>query len=180
MKSFRFGVLALIALVVAIGVTFMVNAVLAQRSTVEKSDGHRMPVTARVVFPNGTERKILIDTFEAGSLGRFQIHGEDPEGIDRHLWNDTIAAFEDTTADSARLILKDGSKVRLKMPFSLTYSNPDGGKAELRLAKVKSLKFLDLPRKDKEGHAMFDHWKYSPNTGEELPKVKAEGDANDK
>jgi hypothetical protein len=175
MKRFRITTLALVAVMAAAGITFIVRFALAQgRPEVTRLNGHIMPLMARVVFPNGNTRSLMVVTFMGGSLGPHQIHGLDPDGIDTTIWLDTVDTIEDTTQEYTRFTLKDGTKLRLKKAgrFSMKTANSDGGTGAVELTEVKSLTFLHSARRDKEGHAMFDDWHYSPYTGEELDKIK--------
>jgi len=48
--------------------------------------------------------------------------------------------------------------------------NADESIEDINLKKVSAVKFLYTPRRDHAGYAMFDNWRYSPYTGEELPE----------
>lgn len=87
------------------------------------------------------------------------------------LWLDTIEEITDTNDVEAILTMKDGSIHLFKYPgagYSLLLYDESDGTIRVPLAQVKQVKFLKAAREDELGKAMFDHWKYSPYTGEKL------------
>ena len=87
------------------------------------------------------------------------------------MWLDTLSALKAATEDEVLVVLKDGTERRLKHGNQvLHFANPDDSREFVFIAKVKEVKFLKPARKDGSGKAMFDHWLYSPYTGEKLPK----------
>ena len=162
-----------IALPVVLASVVCTGVVLAQRPEVKTNQGHILPVMAQATFPNGAQRTVMIVGCDAcaafGKGDTFAVHGENPEGVDEAIWIDTIAHIEDTTDESEVFVLKNGVRRRLKCPVNFKVANEDGGAMDLRVAKVKSIEFIRAPRRDLDGNAMFDNWRYSPFTGERLP-----------
>ena len=115
---------------------------------------------------------------------------------ERNLWLDNLSAIQGTHSlrrhsDEFTVVLKNGQK----LPVSFSYRGhngdcdgaiPDGSVDEISVCRylylqseddssqkidlrnVKSVEFLGPVRKDKAQNAMFDHWKFSPSTGEKL------------
>jgi hypothetical protein len=89
---------------------------------------------------------------------------------------DTIREIKDIDDKRLTIVFKSGAKREFAYDEeeSLSYYDEDtDATGSVPLGKVKSVRFLTVPRKDREGNAMFDHWRYSPFTGEELPKIEA-------
>jgi hypothetical protein len=109
----------------------------------------------------------------------------------RNLWLDTLGAIKGTNSlrrltDEFTVVLKDGKE----LPVSFSYfcdkeipaadahdgyvcrylyvKSDDDSSQKIDLRNVKSVEFLGPVRKDKARNAMFDHWVFSPFTGEKL------------
>jgi hypothetical protein len=171
MKRIVIGMLALAALVIAIGV-----ALAQTRPEVQKKDGHLMPLDVRVTFPNGNTLTGLLCGFRSGAFGLDAklYHDETfktPDGGEVKVYLDTLKAISDSNERDALYTFKDGTERRLSTSDPiLAIANSQGGVEGVPLSKVKKVEFLKTPRKDKDAHAMFDDWLYSPYTGERLPE----------
>ena len=71
------------------------------------------------------------------------------------------------------IVFKDGKQQEVELQQydsnAFRVHRPDGGRDSFKLTSVTSIRFIPAPRKDREGNAMLDEWKYSPFTGEQLP-----------
>ena len=89
------------------------------------------------------------------------------------LWLDTIAKIKDTSDKEALFTLKNDKEVTLEWGAGnepeFVLSGEGQENETLKFRNFKSVEFLKPARKDKKENAMFDHWKYSPYTGEKLP-----------
>jgi hypothetical protein len=151
-------------------------AVAADPLKVEKEDGHVSPVTAEITFADNTSRKVLVygaggDPEKGKGYHSHVLQATGKEGTDVRVWLDTLGAIKGATEEEVVVVLKDGTERRLKHGNQvLHFANPDDSREFAFLAKLKGVKFLKPARKDGSGKAMFDHWLYSPYTGEKLPK----------
>ena len=69
--------------------------------------------------------------------------------------------------------MEDGSQRDLETRHGaegFKFVNADDSNGFVNFAQCKTIEFLKPARKDKKANAMFDHWKYSPYTGEKLDK----------
>ena len=134
-------------------------------------------------MPDGEVRQVMVTG--AAWVGSFNLRAHDYSHVfigysqvgRVTLWLDTIAEFKDTLAGEATIGLKDGTEQTLSYGDAsgegnnvLIAARADGGSEVVFLGSVKKVKFLKPARKDKQGNAMFDHWRYSPFTGEKLPE----------
>ena len=86
------------------------------------------------------------------------------------VWVDTIAKIDEIDDKRLRITSADGEQRDYRHGGKgLRVYNPDDSTEVIWLRHLKSVRFLDPPRKDKEGNAMFNHWRFSPFTGERLP-----------
>ncbi len=72
------------------------------------------------------------------------------------LWLDTISSIKNPDGGGVTAAFKNGSERHLVWH----------GEGDIR--KFKKIEFLKPARRGGQGSAMFDDWKYSPLTGEEL------------
>jgi hypothetical protein len=151
-------------------------AVAADPVKVEKEDDHVSPVMAEVTFSDNTTRKVLVygvggDPEKGKGYHSHFLRAASKEGTDVRVWLDTLGALKAATEEEVAAVLKDGTERRLKHGNQvLHFANPDDSREFAFLAKLKGVKFLKPARKDGSGKAMFDHWLYSPYTGEKLPR----------
>lgn len=189
MKRIRIGALALFALVVACGVTLAVRAALAQRPTVKKQESHFSPLSAKITYPDGKTRMVMVlgmGAFVDNSYRPFTLSVKGEEGQeDVSIWLDTIRSISDITKEKGLITFKD-EKGRRRVNwtgqiitdefdlrnYTLFVARDDDGTEKIKMTNLDTVEFLKPARKDEDGHAMFDHWLYSPYTGKELPKVK--------
>jgi hypothetical protein len=143
---------------------------------VEKEDGHVSPVPAEVTFADKSKRKVMVygvggNPAKGRGYYRHFLRATGEGGTDVRVWLDTIGALNALTEEAAVIVQKDGSKRRVNHGnLVLYFVNPDDSREHVFLAKLKGVKFLKPARKDGSGKAMFDHWLYSPYTGEKLAK----------
>jgi hypothetical protein len=157
-----------------------------QKPTITKKEGHLSPLIVKVTFLSGESRTLMLQGVGwFGGIGdTHAIRGIGEGNSLVSIWLDTIAAIKDTNADDALFILKSGTERRLSFVDNNSVqsglkdyyirnfyvANQDGGTERLDLAQVKSVEFAATARRDKDGNAMFDQWRYSPFTGEKLPE----------
>jgi hypothetical protein len=150
----------------------------------QKKNGHSSVPTVTVTFraPNFADRKGLLigsSHYRDGDLYspfRFAYTEAGRTGAD--AWWDTIAAITETSDEGATIVFKNGQSRAVRFGqdghrYLLVY-NPEGGREVIDLEAVKELRVGRTARKDADGNGMFDHWKFSPFTGEKLPPVEAE------
>jgi hypothetical protein len=194
MKSLRIAAFALFALIVAISFAFAFTGVLAQtRPEGKKQDGHNSPVSIKITYGNGKTRTGLLLGIGASASNEYFTHTIKtigPNDEKASSWIDALKSITDITKDKALFTYKDESlkgQSRRRMSWSdvngnlndsvvfrytmLYVSRPDGGTDRIDMTSLESVEFLKAARTDKDGYAMFDHWTYSPYTGEKLPKV---------
>jgi hypothetical protein len=138
---------------------------------VEKEDGHVSPVPAEITFADKTKRKVMV--YGVGGTTTYHQHvlRAREKGADVRVWLDTISTLTAPGEKEAVIVLKDGTERRLNHDNQvLHYVNADDSREHIFLTNLKEVKFLKPARKDSSGNAMFDHWLYSPHTGEKLPK----------
>ena len=185
MKRIRSVAWALLALLIAVGITSAFRSAFAQRPKVTKQEDHYSPVLAEVTMPEGKVRQMMV----TGAAYGFQPASLYPTNTNEYshvfvgyseagavkVWLDTIAEIKDTLNAEATIVLKDGTERTLGYGNAsdqgnnvLLIARTDGGTESIRLPSVKKVRFLKPARKDKRGNAMFDHWQYSPYTGEKL------------
>jgi hypothetical protein len=180
--------------VVVVALSFLALPVTAQQPKVKEEDGHLSPVLVKVVFTNDSSRNVMLlgVGFEGGNSFHTHTLGVQTDGgaSKRRIWLDSIAAIEGTNTMRTRtseftIVLKDGKKIAAMFTGNdcsseinpdypqndcrtlFTHNEDDGGQ-KIDLQKVKSVEFLGPARKDKAGNALFEHWRYSPYTGEKL------------
>jgi hypothetical protein len=90
-------------------------------------------------------------------------------------WWDTIAVIKETSEEGATIVFKNGESRAVRFGKDghryLLLHTPEGGREVIDLEGVKEVRVGRPARKDSDGNGMFDHWKFSPFTGEKLPPV---------
>jgi hypothetical protein len=157
----------------------------AQQPKPEKKNGHSSVPSVTVMFRNGGtgERKgLLLGTtkYRDGDLySPFVFRYADTGTPSGAVWIDTIASLKEASENGVTIMFKDGSSRAVQFgkdghQYMLIHT-PEGGNEVIDLGAVKEVRFGKPARKDAEGNAMFDHWKFSPFTGEKLAPVEADG-----
>jgi len=162
-------------MVIASALFGTLSTTMAGPPEVVKREGHTSPLMVEVTSTNGKVSKGMLLGIQWNSIYSHQYMGFGPGKKEVTIWLDTLAEIKDITDEEATFVFKDGDTLTIKHD-----KNPSTPKLVLRLEndaqevleleRLKRVKFLKPARKDSEDHAMFDHWKYSPYTGEELPK----------
>jgi hypothetical protein len=147
----------------------------ADRPKVTIEDGHIMPLEVLITFPSGNNLQGLLCSSYVAPVDNAKIdHKHEASSMDGgkvSLWWDTVAAIEDANSKDALFVFKNGQERRLGHNYPYLIIIDDIGIVDsIHFEKIKKVEFLKPPRKDGEGHAMFDHWRYSPYTGEKLPE----------
>lgn len=143
---------------------------------VENEDGHLSPVMAEITFLDNTKRKAMVfgvggDPNKGKGYYPHHFQATSKQGTDVRVWIDTIRAIKAPKETEALVVSKDGTERLLNHKNQgLHLYHPDESKEYVFLAKLKEVHFLKPARKDKMNKAMFDHWLYSPYTGEKLPE----------
>ena len=99
------------------------------------------------------------------------MHGVGDGNADVKIWLDTVSWVKATTDKEYTLVMKNGSERTFGYNGYYTgfvLHNPEGGSEFVSMNSFKTLEFLGPARKDSRENAMFDHWKFSPYTGEKL------------
>lgn len=110
-------------------------------------------LTARITLSDGSIRTATLEGVGCSTsiCSRVVIKGK-AGGIPITTRLDSIAAIQDVTANSALLVLKDGTTRRLTLvnDFRIIYlaNRSDGGRKEekLDLARARSVEFIPTPR----------------------------------
>ena len=150
----------------------LAGTALTQIPSVTKKDGHIAPNRAVVTYPDGHKKTVLILSFDIGNEYTALFQDTETEA-QLPFFADTIREIKETTDRDVLIVFKNGEERRVKyFVRSFTVPNEQGTTEQIPYQKIKSVEFLSPPRKDKQGRAMFDHWVYSPYTGEKLPEVE--------
>jgi hypothetical protein len=150
----------------------------------QKKNGHSSVPSITVTFraPGVADRKGLLigsSHFRDGDLySPFRFDYTEAGRTTASIWWDAIAALKDTSDDGATIVFKNGTNRAVRFGkdghrYLLVYT-PEGGREVIDLEAVKELRVGRPARKDADGNAMFDHWKFSPFTGEKLPPVEVD------
>jgi hypothetical protein len=153
----------------------LANASVAEPAEVVKKDGHVSPLTVEITHADGRSRRVLLDGVRWNSFFQWQFFCVGAGKSEVTFWLDAIREISDIDATEATITLKDGTKQTFKHDQAgggpkLIVLQEKGGKEVIELKRLKSVRFLKPVRKDSQDKAMFDHWQFSPFTGEKLPK----------
>jgi len=156
-----------------------ITAVLADQPKVTTSEGHVSPLQAKVTFPDGKTQIYMITGFYPNDqlqYDRYAYFGKNPSGGVVSIWLDTIKTIIPNN-DGVLVVLKNGNERQLgwsypiyNWPPTFSAANDDARTETINVNGIKSIEFLNQPRKDGDGNAMFPNWHYSPFTGEKLAK----------
>ena len=107
-------------------------------------------LTARITMSDGTTRTATFEGVGCSSsiCSRVAVKGK-ANGPPVTTRLDSIAAISGATADSALLVLKDGTTRRLTLlnDFRVIYlDNRAGGAEKLDLARTRSVEFISTPK----------------------------------
>ena len=175
-RIWMFGIVSVLAFDIACGAA-------AEPAKPVKVNGHWSVMSVRVTLKSSKiEMKgLLMGTMDRKdgvyySAHHFQFsNGEKSNG---QVWLDTLEAVRETTDEGATLAFKNGTtrEVRFGKEGSrcIILVTDNDGRETIELDAVKEVKFAGPARKDDGGHAMFDHWQYSPFTGQKLTPVTVE------
>lgn len=161
--------------------------ILAARSAVaeppkpKKAEGHWSVLSVTVTFKDEQkERKgLLVGTTDYKDSVYYSPHAfkfTDGEKAEGSAWLDTLESIGETSEKGARLVFKDGTNREVQFGKEgsrcIMLATPADGREVIDLDTVKEVKFGAAARKDADGNAMFDHWLFSPFTGEKLTPLK--------
>jgi len=152
----------------------------------EMQAGHVSPNMAKLTYPSGTTRNVMILGIGIEYDNEYRTHAirlrDEAESVVT-VWIDTIRLIRNGNDESAVFVLKNGTERRLWFIGDtpsvdnprfirrvLMVANDDGGQEKINIARLASVEFVTAPRKDKASNAMFERWLYSPFTGERLPE----------
>ena len=173
MKHFNFKLLTSGAIGTTMVALCAAGYMRGQIPSFTKQDGHVAPNRAVITYPDGHKRTVMVLSFSSSDA--YSCPFKDSEtGSDLRFWTDTIREIKDTTAADALIIFKTGTERRARYiydGFAVNVPNEEGTIESVPISKISKLEFLKPPRKDSQGRAMFDHWSFSPYTGEKLPEV---------
>lgn len=165
-----------------------------QPPKVVEKNGHLSPLQVRITFKNDTVRDVLL--LGIGGSTEYSTHqfGVRTEAgtTQRYLWLDNLSSINGTSTirrltDEFTVVLKDRKELAVGFSYyscdreipsgdfrddwvcrHIHVKGDDDSNQLIDLRNVKSLSFVGPARKDKAGNAMFDHWRFSPYTGESL------------
>lgn len=149
----------------------------------EKVDGHVNAVAVEVTFKVPARQKVSglltgASKWKDGSVfaSHSLSHVEGANKAESRVWLDTLSRIKDTSDEGATAVLKDGSEVHLgfggdSQKFVIIH-NVAGSRSVVDLEDVEEVRFSNPARRDAEKNVLFDHWKYSPFTGEKIPARK--------
>ena len=108
---------------------------------------HASDLKAKITTLDGVSRVVKLAGVGCTQriCSRTEIKGDTETHVLSRTWLDSIAVITNTTPDSALLVMKDGSELRLSLvkDFRVLFFDPGfGGFKKLDLAKVKSVEFL--------------------------------------
>lgn len=184
---------------VAIGILCAAAYAPAQTKNLKvvEQNGHLSPVAIRITTLNGQTRDLTLIGIGSPIRSEYLTHQltvrTDGGASDRTLWLDSIAAIRGTSMlrrlnDEFTIVLKSGKQFAASFagwhdtsgchgePSDESWvcnvifvRNEDDGIEKMDFRKVQAIEFIGPVRKDKANNAMYDHWRYSPYTGEKLP-----------
>jgi hypothetical protein len=144
---------------------------------VERTDNHVSPLMAELTFRDKKVRPAQVMVYGVVFSHplywkhHYKLTGDGDTGVS--VWLDTIGEIKEIDDKRLAIVFKDGKErqFRHRSESFLVY-HPNDSTERVPLVKLKKVRFLQAPRMDKEKQAMFDHWRYSPFTGEKLPPVE--------
>ncbi|MCI0683036.1 MAG: hypothetical protein L0Y71_13120 [Gemmataceae bacterium] len=171
---------ALLAVVVA---ALVVGLAPADPPKVESEKNHWSPLLAEITFKDRKVKpaQVMICGIQLGATyySHAYVLTGDGDGKVR-VWLDTIGAINNIDDRRLTVVFKDGRKRDFRHSGDfiggdlLRVYHPNDATEKIPLVKLQEVRFLRTPRMDREKQAMFDHWRYSPFTGEKLPPVDPE------
>jgi hypothetical protein len=148
-----------------------------QRPEVKRVEGHVSPLMVKITYGDDKTRTVMLVATGYSSWYSHQMKAVGPGESKVNLWLDSIKKIVTTEKGDYGgmfLTLKNGTERELAIDISyaiLLIAGETGDQEQVYIKKVKSIDFLDAPRKDRDGNAMFPNWRYSPYTGEKLPDM---------
>jgi hypothetical protein len=138
-------------------------------------------VVAEFTLTNGKVRTAAIVGFGAGNSYAPHAMRVLVDGIPSTVSLARLRDITDITATGATIRYQNGKKEKVAFPEPgrgdeyTFFATAETGTAERYLVGNLKSVTIQLPRRvDREGNAMFRHWRYSPFTGEQLPDPKNE------
>lgn len=174
---------------VVLGAVLLAGAVAARAEAAdewpkyEKVDGHVNAVAVEVTFKVPDRAKVaglLTGASRWEDASRYSSHTLTyVEGVNKaqsRVWLDTLSRIKDASDEGATGVFKDGTELRLgfgpeSQKFVIIHT-PAGSRLVVDLEDVGEVRFSNPARRDAEKNVLFDHWKYSPFTGEKIPAAK--------
>jgi hypothetical protein len=148
----------------------------AEPPKVERLNNHVMPLLAEITFKDEKvgKAKVMVSGLLWGvylSTHAWNLTGESDASV--RVWLDTVAQIKDIDDQRLTVVFKDGTERQFQhRREGLRVYHANDSTEKISVVKLRQIDFLRAPRKDKENQAMFDHWRYSPYTGEKLPAVE--------
>jgi hypothetical protein len=149
-----------------------------------KKNGHSAVLSLTVTFRSAgvSDRKGLLvgsSHYKDGDLySPFRFAYTESGRTTAEAWWDTIAFIKETSEEGATIVFKNGASRAVRFGKDghryLLLHTPEGGREVIDLEGVKEVRVGRPARKDADGNGMFEHWKFSPFTGEKLPPVTDE------
>jgi hypothetical protein len=148
-------------------------AVRADPPKVERVDNHVSPLVVKLTFLDKKVKPVEVMVYGVGkgswyTKHRYELTGDGDTKV--WVWLDTIREIKEIDDKRLTVVFKDGEERQFRhQGDGLQVYQPNDSTEWVPLVKLKQVHFLRAPRMDKEKQAMFDHWRYSPFTGEKLP-----------
>jgi hypothetical protein len=150
-KTLRLVVVSVALLISLTSAISGLSDTLKSGRTPKQLETHASGLTARVTFPDGTDRTVTLDGVgcSAAICSRVFIEARSNDGSVARIWIDTLSAVRDIRPDSALFVMKDGSQRRLSLitDFRVLYVNKGSTRTEkLDLSKIQSLEMLSIAK----------------------------------
>lgn len=172
MKMSRVQIMMFIGFISIALMSIPTDGTFAQGVEVTKEKGHVAPVKIEVNFTSGAKKTGLLLHNYSGTANQSNVVVERKRkgGGQIVIYHDTLSTIKDISGEYGLYVFKDGTEERIDLSPNFWLVTPNDARENLDWKKIESVKYLEPPLQDKDGNAMFAHWKYSPYTGEKLPE----------
>lgn len=149
---------------------------------VTSEKNHWSPLLAEITFKDAKLKpaRVMVCSTQLGSGYSTHMYFLTGAGDTKvRVWLDTIRTIKDIDDHRLTIVFKDGQERAYRHSGAdrggdvLVVYHDNDSREKIPVMKLKEVSFLRTPRMDREKQAMFDHWRYSPFTGEKLPPVDA-------
>jgi hypothetical protein len=164
------------------GLALGVGLGLADPPQLASQKNHWSPLLTEITFKDAKLKPVSAMVSSVWLGGGYSTHSYVLTGAGDtkvRVWLDTIGAIKDIDDHRLTIVFKDGTQREFRHSGDylggdlLAVYHANDSTEKIPLVKLKEVRFLRPPRMDRDKQAMFDHWRYSPFTGERLPPVDA-------